>query len=414
MKKTKTQFILFIISAVILLVVISSLGGSGEEEASGKPVSSNSSKAERARYPSVTTLGVVRAKYESTVTGFGVAHATKVLNLTSEVAGTIQHLSPNFYSGTRYQVGDVLAKIDDVRYQENLANARLSLASAETELLQQELNQEQAIESWEKSGLSGEPDSDLVLFKPQVKSAKSRVEYAKKTLARAESDLNKTEIKVPFNAVITSRDIELGSNVQVGTLIGQFYGTDQIEISIPLSDRQWSILPDLKSVEKPWKVKVHNDNNNQQWEGVIDRIEQHLDETSQQRALIITIDKPLEQSTPLYPGTFVRAEINGLTVENVWKIPSSSISQNNQFWFVDSNDLLQKSFAKVHFTDENSAYVTPIENIEVADIVVHPLRSYLSGMRVVKKHSNSEDKTSLQVTDSKDIADNISKTMGGV
>jgi hypothetical protein len=99
---------------------------------------------------------------------------------------------------------------------------------------------------------------------------------------------------------------------------------------------------------------------------------------------VVAVDTPLDQPIPLYPGTFVRAEIPGRVVSQTWQIPLSSITQDSTIWIVDSGKLKSLS-VEILFSDSASVYIHPVENIEKPYVVVHPLSSYLPKMRVEQR-----------------------------
>ena len=91
-----------------------------------------------------------------------------------------------------------------------------------------------------------------------------------------------------------------------------------------------------------WPVELTSVENGQNWSGRILRLEQHLDDTTRQRALIIAVDRPLDLDTPLLPGTFVKALIKGRSVDNLWKLPSAALSQRGEIWYVKADKTLDK------------------------------------------------------------------------
>lgn len=375
-KSTKTQLIVTSIAALCALGVYAA--STSSENGPGLPPP----PAEPKVYPQVTTVQPVIASYKSSITGYGEISPVQRLNLASEVSGKIIELSPAFKSGETLKAGDVLLRINDDEYREAVASAQSSLATAEVTLLQQQLNRTQAKAEWERSGLVGAPDSDLALYEPQVKAAQAAVEYARRLLEKAKADLNKTVIRVPFNALIITRSIELGSYVQAGTEVAVLYGTDQVEVIIPLATKDWHNLPELPAVKKDWLVTLSDTESDNQWLGYVDRVAQHIDSNTRQRALIVRVDNPLDQSPPIYPGTFIEADIPGNTMENVWQIPASAVSQNNEIWFVDNASTLTKAPANVQLRMADKAYLTPDQQMQQPVIVTSPLASYLPGMKV--------------------------------
>ncbi len=333
-------------------------------------------------YPQVTTVQPRIGSYRASIKAYGEIAPVQTLNLAAEVSGKVVKLSPYFKSGARLKAGDTLLRIDDETYHEAVASAQSARAAAEVTLLQQKSNRTQAKAEWKRSGLKGSPDSKLALYEPQVKAAQAALEYARRTLAKAKADLDKTIIRVPFNALVISRSIELGSYVQAGSELALLYGTDQLELTLPLAAKDWQHLPLPPEKKARWQVKLTDTANENRWQGYVDRVAQHVDSQTRQRSLIVRIDNPLDHNPPLYPGTFIEADIPGKVLEDVWQVPASAVTQNNEIWFVNHEQILTKAPAKLRLRMLDKAYLLPNPKLEQALIVALPLASYLPGMKV--------------------------------
>ena len=329
-------------------------------------------------YPQVTTAQPKTGTFVSTIKGHGEISPVQHLNLAAGVSGEIVEISPTFKSGERLNVGDVLLRIDDAEYREAVASAKSELAAAEVTLLQEKINREQAKTAQKRSGISGSQDSKLVL----LRAAQAAVDFAQRSLERAQLDLAKTVVRAPFNALVISRSIELGSYVQTGSELGVLYGTDQVELILPLSTDAWGNLPELPSNKKDWKVALSDTESESQWNGYVDRVAQHIDSNTRQRALIVRVDDPLDQTPKLYPGTFIEADIPGKPLEGAWEIPALAVTQNNEIWFVDGEKKLAKAPAYIRLRMMDKVYLKPSTELENPLVVTHPLASYLPGMRV--------------------------------
>ncbi|PKI02102.1 efflux transporter periplasmic adaptor subunit [Shewanella sp. 11B5] len=347
--------------------------------------------------PQVGVVVVNGQEYQAEVVGFGEARPRYELTLSAEVSGKITQVNRQFESGQVIKKGALLGKINDTSYQQALTQAQTDVAQAELDLLEEQRQGEQAKAEWLRSGLSGEPASPLVLRTPQLAQATAALDNAKQALKKAQQDVSYTHITAPFDALVVSRDIQPGSYVQTGSQLGTLYSVAEVEISVPLSELQWQNLPafdNAQLVKAPWDVTLFSADGLHQWQGYIERVEQHLTQTSRQRSLIVVVDNPLAQATDLYPGTFVKAHINGKSLSNLWQLPSSAISQQGDIWFVDAQGLLAKAPATVAFEKDGFVYVSPIvteqtnEQINqpsVMQIVKRPLSSFKVGTKVLAK-----------------------------
>ena len=399
--KFKPSFpIIITLSAVVCLVGAVAYNASQLQGKQKKPTEKTPVEAQKvntkkvatiAQAPSAAVVKVQAGTYKALVKGYGEAVPRYAITYSAEVSGRVDKLMERFETGNIVKKGQTLALLENTTYQQAVAEAKSDLASAKLDLLEEQRTGEQALLEWKRSGLKGEPNSPLVLRTPQLEAQQAIVENAQYSLKKAQQDLNKTEINAPFDALIVEQNIQPGSYVQTGDSIAQLYSTDRVEIDIPLSVKQWQILPDISNyalshdLAKKWPVTLKSSDGSLSWQGYVVRIEKNVDTTSRQRSLVVAVDSPFAKDVALYPGTFVQADITGKEFANIWQLPASAISQGGDIWFVNDNNELEKVVANKLFAKGAFVYVTPIENMTVANIIKRPLSSYLVGMRVVPK-----------------------------
>lgn len=342
--------------------------------------------------PEVAVMTVSTGNYQAQVIGYGEAKSRYQLILTSEVSGQVESIGKNFATGKQFKKGEAVIQINDIDYQQALMSAQVAVADAKLALLEEQRQGQQARLEWKNSGIIGEPDSPLVLREPQLIAAQATVKNAQSQLIKAQRDLDKTAIEAPFSALVVSRDVQLGSYLQVGNSIATLYSTDRMEIEIPLSSHQWSSLPNINgAVAGSWPVILTDTTGDAQWQGYVERVEQHLDNNSRQRSLVVVVEQPLSQPTPLFPGTFVTATVQGKALDNLWQLPASAISQNGEVWYIGSDGNLATFTARKQFSQGELAYIQPLVGVDSADIIIRPLNSYVQGMQVIAKLTNQTD-----------------------
>lgn len=334
--------------------------------------------------PDVGVIQVISEAHSVSVEAFGAAKSRYQMTLTAQVSGQVSELDTAFESGRIVSKGDLLLTLEDSDYRAALASARNDLASAQVELLEAEREAEQAIAEWQGSGMTGEPDSPLVLHEPQVEQARAAVAHAEAAVASAEKDLAQTRVRAPFDALIVSRTVSTGSYLQAGSDIAELYSTDRVEVSLPVSTLDWQKLPDINVLDQGhWPVTLNSVETGQQWQGYIQRTELHLDEMTRQQSVIAAVDRPLENANMLAPGTFLRAEIKGRELSGLWRLPSSSLSQRGEIWYIN-NGILAKFSADPVASDKQAIYIRPPDSLhgKTVSVLTHPLSTYMPGMAV--------------------------------
>lgn len=391
---------------VLLLVIVSKLApGDSEPPAAGKALTETTgqplvdvrvepSAIERQRTlfepikPAlqVSVTEVVPGTYRANLESFGAVSARYGLALQSLVAGKIVSISDTFENGELFRENEVLATIDSTEYLAEVADAKANLATAEVSLLEAERSSAQAVIEWQEAGLEGEPDSELVLRKPQLAAARATVEQAAQALEVAQRRLEYTRVTVPFDGVVVSRDIAPGSYVQAGATLGEVFDRTRAEIRIALSARDWQNLPEeTELLRGDWPVQLTSVEDGHHWQGYVLRVEHHIADDSRQRHLVVAVDEPLSLQQPLLPGVFVQADVFGRFIDGLWRLPASALSQQGEVWYLDSESQLNKFGATPVFSDKGFIYVRPPLNLQVGStqVVTQPLNSYLPGMAAI-------------------------------
>lgn len=118
--------------------------------------------------PEVSVKTVEPATHQSRISAFGATEPHYTINLTTQVAGQVEQISPQFETGYRLKKGERMLRLENSDYRAAVAAAKQQLAEARLAYLQEERQGLQAQAEWLASGLEGDPDSELVLRVPQL------------------------------------------------------------------------------------------------------------------------------------------------------------------------------------------------------------------------------------------------------
>ena len=373
MKISPVPVVVTLVAIVCIGLAISYNGQKMAQQANGPKPEPAKSVA-----PNVSVINAVPSTYQAYVSGHGEAKAHWALSLKAQVKGEITNMSEQFATGNVVKKGQVFAQIDNTEYLQAVASAKATLADAKLALQEEQDLGNQAKREWQRSGVTQAPSSPLVFRTLQLEAAQATADNAQYALKTAQRDEKNTHISAPFDAVILSRDVDLGTYVSIGDTLATLNSTDKVEISVPLSLSQWQNLASDKSGE----VILSDVTTQNQWQGYIARFEQHLDDSSRQRSVVVALDKPFEQATPLLPGTFLAVQIAGKALNNGIKLPASAVSQEGLIWYVNEQNTLMSIQAQKLFERGDYVYISPIEGHTNLRVVARPLVSYLNDMLV--------------------------------
>jgi len=285
----------------------------------------------------------------------------------------------------------VLLQIDPSDYETGLLRAQATLASRKAQYADQKARSEQALKDWTNLGREGEP-SDLVLRKPQLAEALAGVQAAEAELKEAERNLQRTRIRVPYDGLVRSKLVDVGQYVGPGTPLGVTFAVDIAEIRLPLSssDLAFLNLPSATRLEKgrqiPVTLTTENGNAGEAWQGEIVRTEGIVDQSSRVVYAVAEVVDPygaLGRSTQpeLKMGTFVRAEIQGLRVENVVKLPRSVLRPDDTVLIANEDRLLEVRPVTVARAEPRLVYISD-GLVEGELVITTSMDAPIPGMRL--------------------------------
>ncbi len=371
--------------------------------------------------PLVETINVSSDIQQFTVHSQGPVQPKLNSNIVAEVSGRISNVSKNFRVGAFVKEGETLFIIDKANYVANLRSAEATLAQAKASYQDAKARSDQAKKDWEKIGRG--QANDLVLKIPQLNQAKANVQSAEANLLRAQRDLARTNVKAPYSALIKSKQVDLGQYVNVGFTVANLYGTDTAEVRLPLADRELAFLqlPE-QGIEASYPNviltgvyagKPHT------WSGKVIRTEGVVEENNRLTYLVAEISDPYNlssknSSTPLRYGTFVNAEIEGITQENLIIIPRQALINKDQVLAISEENKIQIVTINIVRGDKDVVYVDGgLE--EGTEIITTPIENPINGMLVkrvgdvqaeetVEKNENDSDAKSSNSQDAEQIA----------
>ncbi len=165
----------------------------------------NKAKEEEPKYK---TAAADKGNITQTVTASGTLNPVALINVGSQVSGTVVELKADF--NDRVKQGQVLLKLDPTIFNAQIKQSEASLASAEASkrLAQATLERNQKLVS--QNYISG---TAMDQAKREVEVADANIKLARAQLDRVKADLNNSVIRSPIDGVIIKRTIDMGQTV---------------------------------------------------------------------------------------------------------------------------------------------------------------------------------------------------------
>ncbi|MCK4661178.1 MAG: efflux RND transporter periplasmic adaptor subunit, partial [Phycisphaerae bacterium] len=312
----------------------------------------------------VKALAVQPQTVVEPIIGYGTARADRFTRISAQVSGEIVELGDWLKPGVEVHKEQTLLRIDEEEYVSRLTSAESRLAADQAQLAQLEVEEGNtdrliAIAGQEleiaqrdfdrvkellESGESHPREHDQYYrILQQVRSAMQVLQNRKALLPsrraqvqavcrtrQAEVDLaqlnvNRCKIIAPFDGRIDEVAVELGDRVQIGRELVTLLNPDLIEVPIEL----------LASVRHRVRVGARcrlsvESTAGVDWAGQVKRMSPTASENTRTFKLYVEVNNTGQAQT-LVPGFFVRAVIDGPTLEDVLIVPRGAIQQGHVF-----------------------------------------------------------------------------------
>lgn len=245
----------------------------------------------------VNGFRIVPSPLSEVVAATGSLTADESVQLQAEIAGKIASI--HFTEGSRVRKGDLLLKINDADLQAAMERvvARRKLAEI----------REKRVAMLLKDGGANRHEFDTAVSEREVQNAETKL---------IQAQLDKTEIRAPFDGVVGLRHVSEGAYVAAATLISTLQRTDPIKVDFPIPEKYAMRV----SVGSRFEFEVSG--SGVVHEGTVYAIETGIDVAT--RTLLVR--GTCENSGGLLrPGAFARVRLAVAEVPDAILVPSEAV-----------------------------------------------------------------------------------------
>lgn len=350
------------------------------------------------------------------IRAFGTSQADREVVLSAQVAGEVTEVHPLLKVGqpvralkadskTGDYAGDLLVRIDPATYEARVEQGRTHLSEDKAELsriAQEEANidrlhktiaadfddskreyekaqllRKQGINTdsdlrraqmdlrqHEKTMVQSDNDRDLLPVRREL--LQKKVESHMADLKLAEIELTRTSVRPPFDGLISAVQVEIGQYVRVGDPLATITDHRIVEVPLPITLEDYAkLLPDVLERHYPPAELAENEEAAPRWKGHVVRVSPKADEHTRTAMVFVQVDNS-QQASPLLPGTFVQARIEGPVLKRARLVPRDSIVEGKAF--IEKNGAIEQRSVNVARTLHNLAVIE--SGIEPDDHVV--------------------------------------------
>lgn len=308
----------------------------------------------------VETLVLKPGADRITIEGMGSVIAAREVHIHSQVSGKVIDVAPGLLEGQFIEKGTVLVRIEADDYALAVNQAESDLANKSAQLAIEMGFQKVALREWELLGESGGKigDSSLALREPQLAQAKAAKAGSEAALELAHLNLSRTELSAPFNAIVTSKNVELGSMAMMNGAVASLVATDafHVRVSVPESQLAYLQIPGAEA-------QVRLSSTDVTLPGRAISLLGDLDPDGRMARVLVEVEDPLGLETDnakrpkLLLGAYVTVDLTGEPLPGIITIPRDAIHEGGTVWLMRDNKTLEIREVDVLWKNRTSAMV---------------------------------------------------------
>lgn len=342
----------------------------------------------------VNVQQVVGENARAQIHSYGTVMAARTVILKSQVSGEVVDLNPQFDVGACLPLATPVLQIDPRDYQFELNRQQAALKKAQATLALEQGQQGVARHEWQMYQQHNEISSQspaLALREPYLRQAEAEVASAQAGLDQAQLALQRTAIKLPFDALVLTKEVELGGQLVAQGTVATLVATDTfwLEVSIPVAQLSWLELPGVNSSVGA-QAQVTTPSLSHPRSGHVVRLLGNLEEGGRMARLLIAINdplekkKPLDQRQPLLLGDYVDVVLDGRPLNDVIVLSRNAVHDGNQVWVAQADNTLTIRTVEIVWKDRTHVYIASSDaGLHAGDqVVVSDLPAAVEGMAI--------------------------------
>lgn len=321
----------------------------------------------------VTPEDVLTLKTDALATGpviTGSIQPERRADLRAEVSAVVLQVFKE--NGESVKKGDLLVRLDETTFRDQLTSAEQATRAAQQSLEQAE-RQVERLKTLRASGMT----SMQLLEDAEIRrnNAQSESVAAKARAVQAKQQLQRTEIRAPFDGVVSERKVSSGDTAQIGK--------EMLKVIDPTSLRYQGLIAaeSVPLVKLGQTVSFRINGYDQQFLGKVKRIDLAANATTRQVEVLVEF---VDANRPKVAGLYAEGRIEAATSQTLM-LPSSPIvkeGDKNYVWKIQKG-VLSKVLINLGERDVRSGNVAVLSGLQAGDqILAQPTSSLQEGSKV--------------------------------
>lgn len=323
----------------LLLFLASCGGGSGSSNSQTPGFGGFGAAGGPARGTTVEVREIQKSSISDQIRAFGSVRAQDNVRVTPQVNERILRIHADL--GDTVRAGQVLAKLNDASFRDQMERDRAQLEQARIALQRDSLNFNRQQELFQMNLLS---QTELENARSVYFSSRAAFQSARAALTLSSQNLSYTEVKSPVNGVVTRRNASPGDVAGSGQAIFEISNLVgyEIRLYLPLADWRNTRIGHIVDMRPSGTTDFTA-------RGVVSRISPELDPVTGLGEVVISLT---DRGQDVFPGMLMEARINVETKHNVVVIPRSAMVENVQTVIEPESNVIRLSRTYTAFVSQ--------------------------------------------------------------
>ena len=304
----------------------------------------------------------------------GAIQPARRADLRAEVAAVVLQVAKD--NGERVRAGDLIIRLDPTSIRDGLTSAEEALRAAQQSFEQTErvLARQRTLNQQGMISMQGLEDAEV-----RRNAAQSELAAAKARAVTARQQVSRTEVRAPFDGVVSERKISVGDTVQVGRELVKVIDPASMRFEGQVSaDR----LGELK-LGQPVSFRI-NGFGDAEFKGKLARIDAAANATTRQVELIAEFND--RAKAPQVAGLYAEGRVESADRKALVLAEGSVVRQgDNAFVWKVAGNQLKKVNVTVGERDERRGEVVITSGLALGDQVLRAPTSSLTDGATVQR-----------------------------
>ena len=276
------------------------------------------------------------------LTAFGTVTAARSADLRFGSAGEVSMISPKMRNGVAIDKGEVLARLDDVRYQLALEEVKVqiegetvNIASLKRQVAlrqkQLERTRKMVARNVATDANLDEVDLALTIAENQLNMSLNRLSQLQVAKKSREQDIEDTILRAPFAGTLSTVSIGLGKRASNAAAVAQLTDQNSLEVPFSVSADIFANAAELigQNVDVSWRTGGQDV---ALVPATITRAEAIVDKSQGGGQLYAVLDTSDAGTIP--PGAFVEVRFVGRVLNAVFELPEEALVNNAEVYVI--------------------------------------------------------------------------------